>query len=64
MAGTTSTGTQDTQPKSSVFDVLRGDKPALLEISIDTTSIIWLGVTVMAAVLLGVVAAQFINKQI
>lgn len=47
------------KPQGSLLDVISGNKPVQLEVSIDTQSLIWLGVTVFVAVC----AAVFISKK-
>jgi hypothetical protein len=46
---------------SGLIDVLSGNKSAKLEISIDTTSLIILGMVILVAVAIGVIIGKKVN---
>ncbi len=52
------------QQNSSILDVLKGDKSVKVEISLNTLSIVLIGVSVMVAVGIGVFISNKISKQL
>ena len=50
-------------PEPTIFDVLKGKESVKVEISLNTLSIVYIGISVFVAVGLGVVIGSLIRKK-